>query len=296
MRLHQILPLALLVLVSSAWAAAPSKESLSATLAAYDQAQGRRAKELEAIHQATLAVGAAEAKPGALSAWWFPELRKRAAAAENPEVRFALETQLRLDSSVATSSPKADDPVKPVPYEPGKGDLASVVDSLRSVELGQRPALAPDRILALARGPDAEVAERALYLLRRTSPDLAAPVIWEKLAATKRRSEALALEEELLRLPLASLAKGFVPKPTDAWSRPSRAAWLRVISSRPSLRADKETVFALLKGPADELTEAAWDSVPRVFTAADRGRLTEASKGLSERLAPRAKDALAALR
>lgn len=291
--------LALALLASAllpAQSSPPTRESLVAVLASFDKAEGRRVKELESIHRATLAVGAAERTPGPLGGWWFPELRRRAAAAQHPEIRFALETQLALDPSARTLSPLSPEPVKPVPYTPGKGDLAAVVDSLRSVELGQRPALPPARVLALAKGSDAAVAERALVLLRRTSPDLAAPLLWEKLAAAKRRSDVLALEEEILRLPLAALPRGFVAKAPETWSRPARAAWLRTVASRPSLKADKEAVYALLKGPADELTEAAWDAVPRVFTAADRARLTQAATGLSERLAPRAKQALDALR
>jgi len=267
----------LLAPLCGAQSPAVTRDKLAATLAAFDQAQGRRVKELEAIHASTVALGAAERSPGPLAGWWFPELRRRAASAVNPEVRFALEAQLLLDPSVATRSPLAPEPVQPVPYQPGQGDLAAVVDSLRSVELGQRPALSTDRVLALARSADESVASRALHLLRRMSPEVAAPVLWEKLAAAKRRSDILALEEEILRLPPAALARGFAAKAPDSWSRSSRAAWLRVIGCRPTLRADRETVFALLKGPADELTEAAWDAVPRVFGAADRARLAEAA-------------------
>ena len=54
-------------------------------------------------------------------------------------------------------------------------------------------------------------------------------------------------------------------------------------------------LLPLLKGPANELTEAAWAAVPRLFSEADRAALTEASQGLSERLAPKAKAALDAL-
>lgn len=295
MRTLRLILASLLALVASA-EAAPTRDSLAATLAAFDKAQGLRAAELTAIHRATLEVGAAERAPGPLSAWWFPELRRRAEAAEHPEVKFALQTQLVLDPSAKTRPPLAPEPVKAVPYAPGKGDLAAVVDSIRSVELGQRPALSSAQVAAFARGADTDLAARALYLLRRMSPDLAAPLLWEKLAAAKRRSDVLALEEEILRLPLADLPRGFVAKAPEAWSRGSRAAWLRIAASRPSLRVDKETVFGLLKGPADELTEAAWDAAPRVFSAADRARLTEASAGLSERLAPRAKQALEALR
>jgi len=292
-----LLALALLLpLASPAQSAPPTRESLAVLLRAFDQAEGRRPAELQALHNATLAVGAAERAPGALASWWFPELRRRAEAAKDPEVKFALEIQLKLDPSVATASPLSPEPVKTVPYAPGKGDLAAVVDSLRSVELGQKPALASAQVVALAKGPDGELATRALYLLRRMDPGLAAPLLWEKLAAAKRRSDVLALEEEILRLPIAALPGGFVAKAPESWSRASRAAWLRVAAARPSLKVDKETVFGLLKGPADELTEAAWDAVPRVFAAGDRARLTEAAKGLSERLAPRAKEALALLR
>jgi len=296
MRLLLLALTLLLPLASQAQSAPPTRESLAAVLESLDKAEGRRVKELEAVHRATLAIGAAEPAPGPLARWWFPELRRRAQAAEHPEVRFALELQLAFDPAVATRPPLAPEPVKPVPYAPGQGDLAAVVDSLRSVELGQRPALTPAQVAAFARGPEGELATRALHLLRRMSPDLAAPLLWEKLAASKRRSDVLALEEEILRLPPSALAKGFVAKAPEAWSRPSRAAWLRIAASRPSLKADRETVLGLLKGPADELTEAAWDAVPRVFGAADRARLTEAAAGLSERLAPRAKQALEDLR
>jgi hypothetical protein len=295
----RLLLLALTLLLpfgAAAQSAAPSRETLAAALAAFDQAEGRRVKELAALHRATISIGTVERSPGPLSAWWFPELRKRATAAEHPEVKFGLETQLLLDLAVPTRSPLSPEPVKPVPYVAGKGDLAAVVDSLRSVELGQKPALSAAQVQAFAKGKDEEVATRALYLLRRMDASLAAPLLWEKLAEAKRRSDVLSLEEELLRLPPAALAKGFVASPPEAWSRGARAAWLRIAGSRPSLKVDKEAVFVLLKGPADELTEAAWDAVPRVFKPADRARLTEASQGLSERLAPRAKEALGALR
>lgn len=291
-----LLVLSSLLALAASVQAAPTREGLAATLAAFDKAEGRRAAELAAIHRATLEVGAAERVAGPLSSWWFPELRKRVEAAQHPEVRFALETQLRLDPSLATASPLGAEPVKAVPYQPGKGDLAEVVDSLRSVELGQKPALTAAQVLAFAKGPDGELATRALHLLRRMNPELAAPLLWQKLAEGKRRSDVLALEEEILRLPTPALSKGFSAKAPDSWSRPSRAVWLRVVGSRPALKADKDTVLALLKGPADELTEAAWDAVPRVFSAADRARLEDAAKGLSERLAPRAKQALDALR
>ena len=57
----------------------------------------------------------------------------------------------------------------------------------------------------------------------------------------------------------------------------------------------KAALLPLLKGPANELTEAAWAAVPRLYSEADRAALTEASQGLSERLAPKAKAALEAL-
>jgi hypothetical protein len=71
---------------------------------------------------------------------------------------------------------------------------------------------------------------------------------------------------------------------------------LRVVAVRPTLKVDKAVVLALLKGPANEVTEAAWDAVPTLFTAADKALLEETAQGLSERLAPRAKAALALLK
>jgi hypothetical protein len=81
----------------------------------------------------------------------------------------------------------------------------------------------------------------------------------------------------------------------------AKASWARIVATRingygKSRRlAIQAAMLPLLKGPANELTEAAWASVPRLFTEADRAALTEASQGLSERIAPKAKAALDAL-
>jgi hypothetical protein len=80
----------------------------------------------------------------------------------------------------------------------------------------------------------------------------------------------------------------------------SKAAWARIVAVRvgrvgKSRFMIKDAMLPLLKGPANELTEAAWATVPRLFAEADRAALTEASLGLSERLAPKAKAALDAL-
>jgi hypothetical protein len=59
---------------------------------------------------------------------------------------------------------------------------------------------------------------------------------------------------------------------------------------------NKDAVLPLLAGPANELTEAAWDAAPYLFKAADRPKLEEVAKGRSERLAPRIKLALERLK
>ncbi len=288
----------LLLLVSAALAAqsAPPRAELESRLAGWDGAKAPAAATRGAVHAATLALGA---KPDATTAWWFGELRAKAAAATDPEARAFLESQLLLDPSVRTSSPLGSKPAAPAAYalDPKQGPMARLVDSQRSVEMGERPALRAAELAAAARTKeDPELADRSLVLLRRVDPAMAAPLLWERLSAAKARSAALRWEEELQRLPLAHVGRGFPSNPPAAWSKPARAAWLRVVAVRPALRADRETVLALLKGPADEQTEAAWDAVPNVFSKSDRARLEAAAQGLSERLAPRAKEALERLR
>lgn len=277
-------------------AATPSRPELESLLGGLDGAKAPANATRASVHAATLALGD---RPGPEAAWWFGELRAKAAAATDPEARAFLGAQLLLDPSVPTASPLGAAPVAPAPYalDPKQGPMARLVDSQRSLEMGERPALRPAELAAAARSKeDPELADRALVLLRRVDPSLAAPLLWERLGAAKARSAALRWEEELQRLPLTHVGRGFPAKPPAAWSKPARAAWLRLVAARPALRADKDTVLGLLKGPADEQTEAAWDAVPTVFSKGDRARLEAAAQGLSDRLAPRAKDALGRLR
>ena len=114
-----------------------------------------------------------------------------------------------------------------------------------------------------------------------------------------RSSEAQEVEDEILRLPTALATKTLPAAPVGA-SLAAKAVWVRVAAVRATRYGKyrlemKAALLPLLKGPANELTEAAWAAVPRLFAEADRAALTEASQGLSERLAPKAKAALEAL-
>ena len=149
----------------------------------------------------------------------------------------------------------------------------------------------------LTKSPEGDTAARAVRLLRRIDADAAAPLLWKRLTALTQRAEVKQTEDEILRLPIAQVGRGF-PAYAEIEKAPLavKGAWLRIVAVRPTLKADKVTVLALLKGPANEVTEAAWDAVPTLFTVADKAQLEAASKGLSERLAPRAKAALALLK
>jgi hypothetical protein len=89
--------------------------------------------------------------------------------------------------------------------------------------------------------------------------------------------------------------------PAAISSLAAKAAWARIISVRAgrvgskSRAAIKAAMLPLLKGPANELTEAAWAAVPRLFAEADRAALTEASQDICERLVPKVKSSLDAL-
>lgn len=274
----------------------PSRAELEARLARVDGAKPPSPEVRSSVHAATLALGPARTPD---VAWWFSQLRAKAVSATDAEMRAFLGTQLLLDPAVPTASPLGSAPVAPAPYalDPRHGHLARLADSQRALEMGETPSLRPAELAAAARGKqDAELADRSLVLLRRMEPASAAPLLWERLAAAKARSAALRWEEELQRVPLADLVRGFPSRPGADWSKPARAAWLRLVAARPALRADKEAVSALLAGPADEQTEAAWEAAPNVFAAADRARLEPIAQGLSERLRPKAQEALARLR
>ena len=156
-----------------------------------------------------------------------------------------------------------------------------------------------EELVALTKHEDFATAQRANRLLRRVSASAAAPILWERLGKLSQRSQVQEVEDEILRLPV-SLAAKHIPTEPAGTSLASKAAWARIVAVRvnrvgKSRFAIKASLLPLLKGPANELTEAAWAAVPRLFVEADRAALTEATQGLSERLAPKAKAALDAL-
>lgn len=264
-------------------------------LDALEAAPAPRLAERQAVHQMTLAQGQ-PAQDQAVTTKWFAALRVRSEGARDPELKAFLVSQLAFDPGVKSESLRATAPVQVSPYQPGQGDWARLVDAQRAWELGQASTVSVEELMAWARSPDAGLANRALRLLRSRDAVIAAPLLWERLLASKRRSDTLEWEEEILRLPLTAVAKGFPQQSAEAWSKSTRAAWLRLIAVRPQLRIDAALIEPLLKGPADEVTEAAWEAVPQIFTLADRPRLEAAASGLSERLAPRAREALKRLR
>jgi hypothetical protein len=238
------------------------------------------------------------ANPSPEAAAWFGKLRAQRAISTDAEVQLALETALLFDPAVAPTSPLGKEPVKHYPAPEVASTLGKLAATERALDLGQKPtALSVAELTELATAKDGEFSARALRLLRRVDGAAAAPLLWKRLAATTQRSELKQIEEEILRLPVAQVGQGF-PAFAEIEKGPlaAKAAWVRVVAVRPSLKADKAVLLGLLKGPANELTEAAWDAVPTVFGAADKAVLEEAAKGLSERLAPRAKAALALLK
>ena len=234
---------------------------------------------------------------------WFNLVRDAAKASEDPEVKAALAQVLLLDPANKRALPL--NPKQPNTYEAPEGttpetklaQLERLLDLKRSAK--DLP-LSVEELVALTKHEDFATAQRANRLLRRISATAAAPILWERLAKLTQRSQVQEVEDEILRL-TPTLAVRYLPTELAGASLAAKAAWARIISvragrvgskSRPAIKA---AMLPLLKGPANELTEAAWAAVPRLFAEADRAALTEASQGLSERLAPKAKAALDAL-
>lgn len=257
-----------------------------------------RLEAMAQVHRATLEMGnPAKAHPEAQRRW-FARLREKAQVMSDPEVVYFLQTELRLDPAGAAFDPLDPKPVAQVPYRPGQGTEARLADVARSLDLGEAPQLSAAQLKAIVTDAqlDAALTSRALVLLRRMDPPAAAPLLWARLQSAKKRSEVLCWEEQILRLPVAQV--GAVAY-DEAASPAVRAAWLRLAAVRPSLPVaapDRAGWIALLKGPASELTEAAWDAAPRVFAAADRAELAAIAKSAPERIAVRAEVALARLR
>jgi len=234
---------------------------------------------------------------------WFERVRAAAKASEDPEVQAALGQILLLDPGHKRLLPL--NPKQPNTYEAPEGTtpetklahLERVLDLRRS---SKEYPLTNEELVALTKSEDFATAQRANRLLRRVSSATAAPLLWERLAKLSQRSQVQEIEDEILRLPPTQAVR-YLPTELAGASLAAKAAWARIVAvrgsrvggkSRPALKA---TVLPLLKGPANELTEAAWATVPRLFAEADRAALTEAAQGLSERLAPKAKAALDAL-
>jgi hypothetical protein len=233
---------------------------------------------------------------------WFERVRTAAKTVENPEAQAALQQVLLFDPSTKPRLPL--NPKQPNTYEDPEGTtpetklahLERVLDQRRSAK--EYP-LTVEELVALTKHEDFATAQRANRLLRRVSPSAAAPILWERLAKLSQRSQVQEAEDEILRLPASQAAK-HLPVEFAGTSLASKAAWVRIVAVRAnrlgkSGKALRPALLPLLKGPANELTEAAWAAVPRLFSEADRATLTEASQGLSERLAPKAKAALEAL-
>lgn len=234
---------------------------------------------------------------------WFDRVRAAAKAAEDPEVQAAFGQILLLDPDYKRQLPL--NPKQPNEYEPPAGTTpeTKLAELERMLDL-RRPAkeypLTNDELIALTKSEEFPTAQRANRLLRRINPSLAAPVLWERLFKLTQRSQVQEVEDEILRLPAFLVKKHLPTEPAAGASLASKAAWVRVVGVRVSSQgktrlAIRPVVLPLLKGPANELTEAAWAVVPKLFAEADRAALTEASQGLSERLAPKAKAALDAL-
>lgn len=257
-----------------------------------------RTEAMDALHRVTLELGHPARPRDKTPAWWFAQLRQRLRDDGDPEVDAFLRGELRLDPAGPVADVQSNAPIKAVSYRPGQGTLALLADTERSLDLGETPSLTSDKLRALATDGTRDVAitTRALILLRRLDPAAASPLLWQRLRESNKRSDALFWEEQLLRLPPSLIGKvAYDPQASPA----VRAVWLRLAGARsvmPIAAIDRAGWIELLKGPANEVTEAAWDAVPRVFKEADRSELTVLAEALPERLAPRAKVALERLR
>ena len=233
---------------------------------------------------------------------WFERVRTVAKTLEDPEGQAALQQVLLFDPSTKPRLPL--NPKQPNHYEDPEGttpetklaQLERMLDQRRS---SKEYPLTVEELVALTQHEDFATAQRANRLLRRVTATAAAPILWERLGKLSQRSQVQEVEDEILRLPVSLAAKHMPTEPAGT-SLASKAAWARIVAVRANRVgkprfAIKAALLPLLKGPANELTEAAWAAVPRLFVEADRAALTEAAQGLSERLAPKAKAALDAL-
>ena len=291
---HLSLFLACAVCLVASAAEAPS----DATFADLAVAEKRLAAQ-QAIfdHSRSFIMASPEAKA------WFERVRVAAKSSENPEVQAALSQILLLDPNRKVLLPLS--PKQPQVYDAPDGTtpetklahLERLLDLRRS---SKEYPLTSEELVALTKHEDFATAQRANRLLRRISPSTAGPILWERMVKLTQRSQVQEVEDEILRLP-TSLGIKLLPVDPVEMSLAAKGAWARIVAARVNGQgktrrvAFKASILPLLKGPANELTEAAWAAVPRLFTEADRAALTEASLGLSERLAPKVKAALDAL-
>ena len=291
---HLSLFLACAVCLVASAAEAPS----DATFADLAVAEKRLAAQ-QAIfdHSRSFIMASPEAKA------WFERVRVAAKSSENPEVQSALSQILLLDPNRKVLLPL--NPKQPQVYDAPDGTtpetklahLERLLDLRRS---SKEYPLTSEELVALTKHEDFATAQRANRLLRRISPSTAGPILWERMVKLTQRSQVQEVEDEILRLP-TSLGIKLLPVDPVEMSLAAKGAWARIVAARVNGQgktrrvAFKASILPLLKGPANELTEAAWAAVPRLFTEADRAALTEASLGLSERLAPKVKAALDAL-
>ncbi len=233
---------------------------------------------------------------------WFERVRAAAKSSENPEVQAALGQVLLLDPTHKPLLPINPKPANVVEAPAGTtpetklAELERVLDLRRS---SKEYPLTIEELIVLSKHEDFATAQRANRLIRRITPSVAAPIFWERMAKLTQRSQVQEVEDDILRLPSA-LATKMLPAEPVGTSLAAKAAWARIVAVRAnrfskSRLVTKAALLGLLKGPANELTEAAWDAVPRLCAEEDRAALTESAQGLSERLASRVKAALEAL-
>ena len=290
-------PLSLFLACAACLVGSAAEAPSAATFADLAVAEKRIAAQ-QAIcdHSRSFTMATPEAKA------WFDRVRDAAKASEDPEAKAALAQVLLLDPAYKRALPL--NPKQPNTYEAPEGTtpetkLAQLERQLDLKRSAKDSPLSVEELVALTKHEDFATAQRANRLLRRISATAAAPILWERLAKLTQRSQVQEVEDEILRLP-ANLATKLIPVDPTAMSLAAKGAWARIVAVRVSRVgkprfAIKAAMLPLLKGPANELTEAAWAAVPRLFTEADRAALTEASQGLSERMAPKAKAALEAL-
>lgn len=304
------LSLSLLVLAAATFAAEPAKPAAkpAATKAAPTPEQLAAAARVQSMQEM---VNTARRFPVATpdSQAFFDQLRAQRAAVTDPEARAALDQALAMDPAVAVRLPLGEAPVKAVELPVGTTPETKLAELQRQLDLGQPPrALSAAELLPLTAAEDFAAAHRAARLLRRVDPAAAAPVLWQRLAKLTSREQVQLTEDEILRLPVKLAGTGAPDAPKGSLA--AKAAFLRVAAVRASVALSKEALLPLLKSTtANELNEAAWEAVPRVFARADRPALEAAAKDLFDaaakareakaepgRLFPKAKAALEALR